>query len=109
MCLALTESLNRGVRKVAIFADLKGAPQHIAIQLPSHGGRWKSKMGFNVDIEHELDAIESDVYGLPVQFMRLLKNEKTRKMTQRRGISLPPLENLNVDLIIPSSSWFGEA
>ncbi len=43
-----------GVEKVAIFVDTKGIPTHAARQLPS--GRWTSKLGRNVDVEHELSA-----------------------------------------------------
>jgi hypothetical protein len=54
--------------KVAIYADLAGAPLHAALQLPS--GRWTSKLGLEEDIEHELHGLSGDEYGYPVLFMR---------------------------------------
>jgi hypothetical protein len=42
-------TLEAGYEKVAIYAD-SGEPTHVARQLPS--GRWTSKVGDLVDIEH---------------------------------------------------------
>ena len=55
------ESLEPGFEKVAIFTDTAGMPTHAARQLPS--GAWTSKLGNAEDIEHELRALESEVYG----------------------------------------------
>ncbi len=71
-------SLEKGVQKIAIFAK-NGVPQHISIQPSSRGGKWLSKMGFNIDMEHDLRAIETwngddpekHGYGKIVKFMRL--------------------------------------
>lgn len=54
--------LETGLAKVAIFTDERGAPTHAARQLPD--GRWTSKLGIDIDIEHELTALEGPVYGV---------------------------------------------
>jgi hypothetical protein len=56
--------LEKGFEKVALFGDTQGVPTHVARQLPS--GRWTSKLGHAEDIEHDLDALESDLYGAVV-------------------------------------------
>ncbi len=53
--------LDPGTSKVALFVDQSGEPTHAARQLQS--GYWTSKLGQAEDIEHELLALESDVYG----------------------------------------------
>ena len=55
------ESLEPGVEKIALFADRAGIPTHAARQLAS--GQWTSKLGRAEDIEHELRALESELYG----------------------------------------------
>src|SRR5882724_9937066 len=55
------ESLEPGFEKVALFADAAGMPTHAARQLPS--GAWTSKLGIAEDIEHELHALEGEIYG----------------------------------------------
>jgi hypothetical protein len=55
------ESLEPGFEKVALFADAAGVPTHAARQLPT--GLWTSKLGQAEDVEHELRALEGDVYG----------------------------------------------
>ena len=65
-------SFEKGTRKVAIFADDHGVPTHVAFQpefTSSPRRRWKSKMGKNINMEHELLAVESKLYGNPVQYM----------------------------------------
>ena len=72
-----------GVTKVAIFSNF-GEPTHVAIQLSSRMGVWKSKMAYNIDMEHELHAIETwdcddpktQGFGKVVQFMRLVKSKR---------------------------------
>ena len=65
-------SFQQGTRKIAIFADAQRVPQHVAFQ-PLHTGsqrrKWKSKMGYNVNIEHELWAVAGQCYGTPSVFM----------------------------------------
>ena len=55
------ESLEAGFEKVALFADAAGTPTHAARQLLS--GAWTSKLGNAEDIEHELRALEGEIYG----------------------------------------------
>jgi hypothetical protein len=55
------ESLEPGFEKVALFTDAAGMPTHAARQLPS--GAWTSKLGNAEDIEHELRALEGEIYG----------------------------------------------
>jgi len=57
----------RGFEKVALFA-LAELPTHAARQLPN--GRWTSKLGMSEDIEHELNALEGEIYGNVVLIMR---------------------------------------
>jgi hypothetical protein len=56
-----TEILERGITKVALFAQPTGTPTHAARQLPD--GWWTSKLGAAVDIAHELRAVEGPIYG----------------------------------------------
>lgn len=69
----------RGVRKVAIFAD-SGKVQHVAVQHGDKGGKWHSKMGSNVNIYHALDQISGPQYGKVVQFMRENKPSKASRV-----------------------------
>lgn len=54
-------ALEVGKQKVAIFASPQGKPTHAARQRPD--GWWASKLGQNIDIEHELTAVEGPTYG----------------------------------------------
>ncbi len=62
------ERAEAGFEKVAIFASLRGTPTHAARQLPS--GRWTSKLGNAEDIEHDLRALEGDIYGTVVLILK---------------------------------------
>ena len=62
------ESVELGFKKVALFADPQGVPTHAARQLPT--GRWTSKLGQAEDIDHELRALEGEVYGAVVAVLR---------------------------------------
>ena len=62
------ESLESGFEKVALFADAGGMPSHAARQLPS--GAWTSKLGNAEDIEHELRALEGEIYGAVVLILK---------------------------------------
>ena len=62
-----TSDLEPRKEKVAIFAKPSGEPTHAARQLSN--GRWTSKLGKNVDIEHELNGLTSRDYGSPVLFL----------------------------------------
>jgi len=48
-------------QKIAIFVSDQGTPTHAARQLPD--GWWTSKLGQQIDIEHELSAVEGPAYG----------------------------------------------
>lgn len=56
-----------GYEKVALYA-LDGVPKHGARQL--NDGRWTSKLGQDIDIEHALGAISGGDYGQAVKFFR---------------------------------------
>lgn len=59
----------RGVDRIAIYADAQGLPQHVARQRPD--GKWVSKLGSSVDIEHEnARALEGELYGKVVSLLR---------------------------------------
>jgi hypothetical protein len=60
--------LELGMEKIALFADAAGIPTHAARQLPT--GRWTSKLGVLVDIEHELTDLEGTEYGSVALVMR---------------------------------------
>jgi hypothetical protein len=60
--------LEPGFEKVALYADDAGQPTHAARQLPS--GRWTSKLGTEMDIEHTLAGLEGPVYGRVALFLR---------------------------------------
>lgn len=66
-------SLEPGYEKVALYADpFTLEPKHMARQLDN--GIWTSKLGNLEDIEHEkLEAIEGDVYGKVIKFMKRSK------------------------------------
>jgi len=54
-------SLEPGRQKIAIFAKESETPTHASRQLPD--GWWTSKLGQQIDIEHELSAVEGPTYG----------------------------------------------
>jgi hypothetical protein len=62
------EDREDGMEKVAIFADPRGTPLHMARQLAS--GRWTSKLGALEDIEHDLRDLEGEQYGQIVLIMK---------------------------------------
>jgi len=76
----------KGVQKVAIFVK-DGVPVHVAIQPTSRNGEWCSKMGYNIDMEHDLRAIETHPeddpdkqgYGVVTKFMKLVKRRASSK------------------------------
>lgn len=55
--------LEQGCEKVAVFVGNNGKPTHVARQLSN--GQWTSKLGSNVDIEHELAELQTliPIYG----------------------------------------------
>jgi hypothetical protein len=62
------EGLEAGLEKVALFATADGRPTHMARQLPD--GPWTSKLGEQVDIEHELHALAGELYGGVVRILQ---------------------------------------
>jgi hypothetical protein len=48
------------LEKIALYA-INGRVKHASGQMAN--GRWRSKMGKSVDIEHELEAVEGPFYG----------------------------------------------
>ncbi len=60
--------LEPGYEKVALFSSAAGEPTHAARQLPN--GRWSSKLGRDVDIEHSLSSLEGEQYGQVVCILR---------------------------------------
>ena len=69
------EQLEQGYEKVAIFVDGSGDPTHLARQLSN--GRWTSKLGSSVDIEHSLQGLTSSEYGSVGQILRRRVSDRT--------------------------------
>ncbi len=73
----------KGVQKIAIFVN-GGVPVHVAIQPSSRNGVWQSKMSYNIDMEHELKAIETwpgddpqfQGFGIASKFMKLARRSR---------------------------------
>lgn len=62
-------ALEEGFEKVSIYATSQDVVTHMARQLPN--GRWTSKLGNGVDIEHATPGeLEHSIYGMVVQYMR---------------------------------------
>lgn len=61
--------LEEGYEKIALYA-LGGDAKHAARQLEN--GRWTSKLGKSIDIEHTLAGLEGPSYG---EVVRILKRE----------------------------------
>ena len=73
-----------GIEKIALYATDDG-PQHVALQRTDRGGRWRSKLGIGIDIEHDLEDLEGKLYGRTWMFF---------KRPKRRGKSKRPNRNL---------------
>jgi len=56
-----------GFERIALYGD-EGRVKHPARQLPD--GKWTSKLGESVDIEHPLDALVGRLYGNVLVVMR---------------------------------------
>jgi hypothetical protein len=56
-----------GFEKIVLYT-LQQIPQHAARLLDS--GRWTSKLGRYIDIEHSLRGLEGDFYGSATHFMK---------------------------------------
>jgi hypothetical protein len=58
-----------GFEKIAIYVDQTGKPTHAAHQLPD--GKWESKLGSDVDIQHDSPAdLTGGLYGEVVCFLK---------------------------------------
>jgi len=62
-----TGELEKGFEKVATYAK-EGEVAHAVRQLAN--GRWTSKLGRNIDIEHTLRGLEGPTYGQVVLFLK---------------------------------------
>lgn len=62
-----TGQVESGFEKVAIYTRYT-TPQHVARQLEN--GLWTSKLGDDIDINHTLSSLESDLYGTVTKFMK---------------------------------------
>lgn len=49
------DNFENGFEKVAVYVDESGKPKHAARQL--RNGKWISKLGNYIDVEHELDCL----------------------------------------------------
>ncbi len=58
----------QGYEKIALFANDDNESTHAARQLKN--GRWTSKLGQNVDIEHGIKDLEGPTYGKVVKYFR---------------------------------------
>jgi hypothetical protein len=56
------DDLEPGFEKIALYVDSENTPTHAARLSPN--GNWTSKLGWLEDIEHELDALTGDRYGI---------------------------------------------
>lgn len=76
-----TDNFEIDYEKVCIFAHPNGTPTHAARQLDN--GRWTSKLGRNVDIEHATpQGLSGRDYGQPVLFMQ------RERSTWRKSLAL---------------------
>ncbi len=60
-------TLEPGKQKIAIYAASDGRPTHAARQLTD--GWWASKLGQQIDIEHEFSALDGPTYGRAVEIL----------------------------------------
>jgi len=61
--------LEQGFEKLVIYAGTGMVPTHMARQLSS--GTWTSKLGRDVDIEHDTPLeVEGALYGSVVKFLK---------------------------------------
>ncbi len=67
--------LEVGYQKIAIYIDSSGIPTHAARQLAN--GKWTSKLGWLEDIEHELDGLVGDRYGVVGQILKRAINSSS--------------------------------
>lgn len=56
------DNLENGFEKVAAYVDTSGKPTHAAKQL--RNGKWTSKLGKYIDVEHELNCLREYVLNI---------------------------------------------
>jgi hypothetical protein len=61
-------SLEPNFNKIVFYAHASGRPTHAARQLRT--GKWTSKIGCDIDIEHSLEALVGAEYGRTTKFMK---------------------------------------
>lgn len=61
-----SSEMEDGKEKIAIYVK-DGKPRHVARSVREN--IWTSKLGADHDIEHELEGIAGDEYGLPMLFL----------------------------------------
>ena len=66
-------ALEPGFEKIAIYTKSPDQPTHAARQLES--GKWTSKLGYNIDIEHTIDGLTGSAYGNAIHFMKRPTNK----------------------------------
>lgn len=80
-------TLEKGYQKIAIYAlseNGKDIPQHAAKQSPVRNGKWRSKMGMDEDIEHDLAALFGPEFGRVVKIMcKPLSKSGVRKLIKK--------------------------
>ncbi|HEY7766956.1 MAG TPA: hypothetical protein VIB55_02175 [Longimicrobium sp.] len=83
---AFTGELETGIEKIAIYG-FENDPKHVTRQLES--GHWTSKLGKNVDIEHELDGLCGSKYGEVLMVMSRPQGARPRGPIPlvRRGVA----------------------
>ncbi|MCI0637958.1 MAG: hypothetical protein L0Y72_23715 [Gemmataceae bacterium] len=65
-------------------------PTHAARQLPT--GRWSSKLGPSEDIEHDLHALEGEIYGtIALKLAVVLTLDGKRGHFDKHPTAVPPV------------------
>lgn len=62
-----------GYEKIVLYANKSGMPTHAARQLKN--GKWASKLGKDIDIEHKVKDIEGPCYGEVTMYFRRPKGK----------------------------------
>lgn len=79
---SLDASIEQGLEKIALFEDTSGKPTHAARQLAT--GAWTSKLGVDIDIEHQdVAGVEGNAYGTLAVI--LVRKAEMRDLLTLRG------------------------
>ena len=62
------DTVEPGFEKIALYVNSQGKPTHAARQLPN--GKWSSKLGREIDIEHSLIGLTNSEYGSVAQVLK---------------------------------------